>query len=257
MSTLGGEEGKPFTVVLSASLVGINDTHIVEGLVLHVSGFPRGSTFNKGSFNGSVWTFTGPEFGEVELTLPQFFSGEIILSAAAVFSGTVREGTLHFMVEAVANPPNLTVGEACFNVATGSINFSIDSSLVDEDGSETLLITLSNIPEGITPLVGQMNSVGEYILTSEYLTNITFNFVGSIDAFNITILATSFEMTNLAMASTNTSLLIQECDECQLRMHNCAQLCVNIVGSFTCDCYAGYELDSNGYSCNSELSIAL
>ena len=245
MSTLGGEEGESVTVFLSASLAGINGTRTDEGLVLHVDGFPRGSMFNKGSFNGSVWTFTGPDFGEVELTLPQFFSGEVILSAIAepVNSETLREGTLSFMVEAVANPPILTVRGACFNLATGNIYLPIDSSLVDKDGSETLTIILSSIPEGVTPLVGQVKTTGEYVLPLDGLANTTLKFGGSIEAFNITVSAMSTEMMNSAKAYTNTSLLIQECDVCELGMLNCAQLCVDMVGSFKCDCNPGYELD--------------
>ena len=230
--------------------------------MIHVDGFPRGSMFNKSSFNGSVWTFTGPDFGEVELTLPQFFSGEITfkLSAVAVNSGTLRESTLSFMVEAVANPPILTVREACFNLAMGNISLPIiDNSLVNKDGSETLTIILSNNPEGVTSLVGEVKNAGEYILPLDDLANTTLKFgaTGSIEAFNITVSAMSTKMMNSAKAYTNTSLLIQECDVCEQGMHNCAQLCMDMVGSFKCDCNPGYELDSNGYSCNGEFNILL
>jgi len=31
---------------------------------------------------------------------------------------------------------------------------------------------------------------------------------------------------------------------------SCAHECINTIGSYRCDCEVGYELDSNGESCN-------
>lgn len=38
-------------------------------------------------------------------------------------------------------------------------------------------------------------------------------------------------------------------DECELGTHNCDQECTNTVGSFTCSCNTGFELDSDGHTC--------
>ncbi|CAI9724667.1 mucinmucin-4-like [Octopus vulgaris] len=35
-------------------------------------------------------------------------------------------------------------------------------------------------------------------------------------------------------------------NECNLNIHNCKQLCNDTEGSYTCDCYEGYSLQSNG-----------
>ena len=257
LSTLGGSEGETIIVFLSARVSGVNGIQNDKELVLHITAFPRGSLFNKGSFNGTVWTFTRQEFGEIELTLPPFLSGDIILTAVANNSGITREGTLRFIVEAVANSPDLIVGEACFDITTGSVNLSIDSSLVDNDGSEILTIMLLNIPDNAIPSVGQMIKDGEYILTSEDLANATLKFVGNFGTFDITASSSSTEMMNLAVAYTNAILFIQECDKCNLGTHNCDQICINIdgPGSFICDCNTDYELNSNGYSCDSKLIL--
>ena len=44
-------------------------------------------------------------------------------------------------------------------------------------------------------------------------------------------------------------------DECDFYT-NCQHSCVNTEGSFHCDCNEGYELASDGYSCNENQSFA-
>ena len=44
--------------------------------------------------------------------------------------------------------------------------------------------------------------------------------------------------------------LYSDMDECIDGTHNCAQICINTIGSFTCDCDDGYELDSDEVMCN-------
>ena len=38
-------------------------------------------------------------------------------------------------------------------------------------------------------------------------------------------------------------------DECTLNTHNCEHTCENTIGSFLCGCNAGYELISDGRTC--------
>ena len=44
--------------------------------------------------------------------------------------------------------------------------------------------------------------------------------------------------------------LDNDVNECQLETDNCAQVCTNTPGSYTCGCDPGYELDGDGFSCN-------
>ena len=39
-------------------------------------------------------------------------------------------------------------------------------------------------------------------------------------------------------------------NECSDGTHNCSQLCINTIGSFTCKCDDGYELDFDDVTCN-------
>ena len=42
--------------------------------------------------------------------------------------------------------------------------------------------------------------------------------------------------------------------ECAEETDNCVQHCINTAGSYTCDCDAGYRLDSDGWSCNGKIN---
>ena len=39
-------------------------------------------------------------------------------------------------------------------------------------------------------------------------------------------------------------------DECFEGTDNCSQICTNTEGSFTCECYDGYLLDTDEATCN-------
>ena len=41
-------------------------------------------------------------------------------------------------------------------------------------------------------------------------------------------------------------------DECFEGSSNCTQLCVNVDGSYKCNCSSGYALNSNGKDCDGE-----
>ena len=46
-------------------------------------------------------------------------------------------------------------------------------------------------------------------------------------------------------------------DECSDGTDDCTQTCTNTIGSFTCGCYSGYLLDTDGFSCNGEHKLLM
>ena len=51
--------------------------------------------------------------------------------------------------------------------------------------------------------------------------------------------------------------LFTDINECATNNGGCSQLCLNTEGSYSCDCYPGYELGPNNHTCkgNSTLHV--
>ena len=49
--------------------------------------------------------------------------------------------------------------------------------------------------------------------------------------------------------------LVVDINECDTGSHNCDHSCVNLPGTYYCQCDAGCLLDSNGYSCYGKESL--
>ena len=173
--------------------------------------FPAGSTFNRGTFDGDVWTFNPADFGDIELKLPQHLSGNITVGASAIKDEATREGVIHIPVQAVADPPHLTVEDVCYDAAVGSMNLEIQTSLIDNDGSETLLVIIAGIPENVTLSSGQQTGNDEYTLNTQDLANVEMQFIGDFQPFNFTITSRSTEMLNGDTAYNTTSVSIELC----------------------------------------------
>ena len=46
-------------------------------------------------------------------------------------------------------------------------------------------------------------------------------------------------------------------NECTSRSHNCAQVCINTAGSFTCSCNSGHTLAADGHSCTGIVHVSI
>ena len=59
----------------------------------------------------------------------------------------------------------------------------------------------------------------------------------------------SLLLPHLRFSSVDTQTSQSDVNECAQDLDNCQQLCSNTVGSFTCSCEIGYELDVDGFTC--------
>ena len=46
---------------------------------------------------------------------------------------------------------------------------------------------------------------------------------------------------------------LEDIDECIENTDNCEQVCENTIGSFSCDCNPGYQLNIDGTTCEGEI----
>ena len=53
--------------------------------------------------------------------------------------------------------------------------------------------------------------------------------------------------------STIISCLNLEIDECSEGLSSCNQMCTNVIGSYYCICYSGFELLYDNYTCQGQL----
>ena len=280
-------EGSHINITLIASLPGVRNKTALMDVNLYITNFPKGSEFNIGYYNGTVWLLNATEVDTLQLTFtpPRFYSGDIDLVVVASHRESTREGTVHISVEPVVNQPTLTVEDTCLaNMSDGSYyaDLLIDSNLADQDGSENLTILIVGIPTNANLSVGEKNEDGDYVLTNDNLrSSIILQLLNTNNEpleITINITAISKEQATEEVAYSNYSIMLSICvgmwlrylasyclvrasrylyrlidiNECELGTHLCAQECSDTLRSYACGCKSGYELDSDGYSCNSK-----
>ena len=211
ISAINGTEDRPIAIYLSAHTVGGTSA----GLIIKITGFPSGSTFNTGNFDGQIWILDPAYFGHNYIILPLHASGLFEITAEATYANVLhgRIGTVQFTVEAIADAPNLYVTHSpCFDSA--HVVFMISSSLTDSDGSETLTVVVSGLPTGSQLLVGYINEEGNYILSEADLQRsitATIPSTSNRDTISINFTAIATEGANNQSASTNASVSINKC----------------------------------------------
>ena len=214
----GGEDGA-IALDIDASL-GAG----TEALSITISGVPTGATLSAGIDNGDgTWTLTPAQLEGLTITPPADSDADFVLSVTA--TGTVTGGgsvtsstALTVAVAAIADAPTLVVNDANGigippgfidggGVPDPAIALDIASSLVDNDGSETLSITISGVPNGAILSAGIDNGDGTWTLTAGDLESLTITPPpGSGADFTLTIAATSTEGENGDAATTVQTL---------------------------------------------------
>lgn len=159
-------EDNPVLIQLSAH-PHAQSSSLTSDLLIHVTQLPTNSSLNRGMYDGHIWRFTSADFGESELTFPEHTSGTFMIEAEAIdpTASLRRTGTQQFTITPVADAPIVSVvHDPC--ICSGTFKFSIDSSLVDTDGSEVLEVIISQLPEGTQLSDGQKSSNGDYVFNS-------------------------------------------------------------------------------------------
>lgn len=194
--------GNENTVIpLNIESVALVDTDGSETLnPVEISGVPIGATLSVGTDNGGgIWTVSADLLAELALT-PVPDSGDdftLTLSATSVETANADTATtdheIAVVVSALASIPNLTVVPEASGDEDTPIPLSIEASLNDPDGSETLAIRISNVPSGANLSAGENNFDGSWTLNPDQLPGLTITPSGDGRDFTLTVTAIATE----------------------------------------------------------------
>ncbi len=195
-----GDEDTPIALPINASLA---DTDGSEVLTVLVNGVPAGASLSAGTdLGGGSWQLTQAQLPGLTLSPPPQSDVDFSLGVTA----TAREisnndtastsGLLAVTINAVADAPNLTVANASGDEDT-AISLTISSSLVDTDGSESLLIILSDVPAGASLTAGTDQGGGVWHLAPAQLAGLQLIPPPNSDVdFTMTVTARATEAAN-------------------------------------------------------------
>ena len=157
---------------------------------------PNGASLSAGIDNGDgSWTLTPGELDGLTITPPQDYAGEFELTVTATStdgdSTATTTDTFTVSTTAVADTPELAVNDAG-GLEDTAIRLDVSSVLTDTDGSESLSLTISNVPNGASLSAGIDNGDGSWTLTPGELDGLSItppqNYAGE---FELTVTATS------------------------------------------------------------------
>ncbi|WP_033069208.1 beta strand repeat-containing protein [Thalassospira australica] len=181
-SDASGSEDNAIGLDIDAGL-----TDSSEVLSITVSGVPDGATLSAGTDNGDgTWSLSSDDLEGLTVTPADDFGGSFDLGVTATSADgedvATTTDSLTVDVAGVADTPTLDVADASGN-EDSAIALGIDAGLTDS--SETLSVTISDVPDGATLSAGTNNGDGTWSLSSDDLEGLTItpadDFSGSFD----------------------------------------------------------------------------
>jgi hypothetical protein len=205
---VSGDEDSAIALNLAANL---GDTDGSESLALQITGVPAGATLSHGTDQGGgVWSIDQTDLGDVTLTPPGNFSGDIALQLVATSTDgsdtATTAGSFTVSVAGVADTPSLTAIDVSGNEDSA---IALDLSAAVTDPSETLAVQLSGVPAGATLSHGTDMGSGVWSVDPADLGAIEItppeNFSG---VMNLQLQATSTDGSDSASLSANFAVSV-------------------------------------------------
>lgn len=183
----GTEDGE-IIIDASASLV---DTDGSESLSITISGVPEGASLSAGTDNGDgTWSLSAGDLNGLTITPAEDSSTDFVLTITATSteanSGATASSsaTINVSVDGDSDAPIVTVSNVTGDEDT-AISLDLSAALKDTDGSESIAIEISGVPDGATLSAGTDNGNGTWSLEADDLSNLTMtppaDFYGQID----------------------------------------------------------------------------
>jgi hypothetical protein len=184
-----GTEDQPIVLNLGISLPDADGSEHITSVTL--SALPPGATLTGATNNGNgTWSADIAHLNQVTLTPPHDYSGDFNINVSV----TVREGTsgpqttvnsiLPIHIEGVADTPSGHASDVS-GISNHAIALSLSASLNDTDGSESLSVVISGLPDDFTLTAGLNNGDGSWTLSNSQLANLSLmaaeDYVGNVD----------------------------------------------------------------------------
>ncbi|RCK45854.1 hypothetical protein, partial [Thalassospira profundimaris] len=186
VSNVTGSEDSAISLNVSAALNDLDGGS--ETLSITISGVPDGAVLSAGTDNGDgTWTVSAGQLSGLTLTPPDDYSGSFTLSVTATSreaNGSTSTTSSSFTVEVggVADGATLDVSDASGR-EDNAIALDIDTELLD--GSESISVTITGVPDGAELSAGTNNGDGTWTLDPSELEGLTItppeDFSGEID----------------------------------------------------------------------------
>ena len=203
MAPASGAEDQAIALEISLDGLESGATHEVT-----ISGVPEGATLSAGIDQGDgSWSLSPDDLSDLQITPPANsdadFNLRVELSSDEGGETVTVVDELPVSVQAVADTPTLTVttGEPVVTESGQEIPLSIDGSLGDQDGSESLAITVGGLPGGVELSAGTDNGDGSWSLTAEEIPGLVARVPEGTPSFEFQVQAIATEAENGDQAS--------------------------------------------------------
>ncbi|MBF0394151.1 MAG: tandem-95 repeat protein [Alphaproteobacteria bacterium] len=221
VANAAGEEDRAIRLDISAALADGDGSESLSGLV--VSGLAEGAVLTDGD---RVFT-AGPSAGAVDVV--GWNLGNLSVTGAPnsdadmnlTVTATAREASngatatssanLTVAVAAVADAPAIGGPTSLAGAYGQDIGLAIGASLLDTDGSESLSLRITGVPQGIAFSAGTRAEDGSWSLSADALAGLTLTTMGETTDdlfFNLSITATSTESANGSQASSSIGVAV-------------------------------------------------
>ncbi len=166
------EEDRTVPLDITTALTDLDGS---ESMMIVIEGVPEGAVLSTGSpdFSGEFWLLNPDDLAELTITPPENSDENFRLRITSVSmeaeNGDINSTSTMIDVNITAITDSVTLQtENVSGVENSSIALSIESSLIDTDGSEDLQIKISGLPDGASLSAGTLVS-GVWILSPEQL----------------------------------------------------------------------------------------
>ncbi|KXJ56294.1 MAG: hypothetical protein AXW12_00845 [Thalassospira sp. Nap_22] len=199
VSDASGSEDSDIALNIEA---GLSDAS--EVLSVTISGVPEGARLSAGTDNGDgTWSLAAGDLAGLTLTPAEDYSGAFdldvtVTSTDGTDTSTISD-TITVDVGGVADTPSLDVSDISGNEDT-DIALAIDAGL--GDSSETMMITVSGVPDGASLSAGTNNGDGTWTLSAGDLEGLTITPADDYSgAFDLAVTVTSTDGSDTSSVS--------------------------------------------------------